>query len=100
MLRSVCVSVCEVSVWGYGVHFTPRMTSRVLYKQHQNFGPFSFSSLHLPLSGGFNSPGLPDAHHPDLVAYYKFDEGQGYTARLGGWEGAGYYMPGKGVGGE
>lgn len=29
-------------------------------------------------SGGFNQPGV-DASHPDLVAYWKFDEGQGYT---------------------
>lgn len=30
--------------------------------------------------GGFYSPGL-DPRHPDLVAYYKFDEGAGYVVK-------------------
>ena len=42
--------------------------------------PFTLPATSLD-SGGFTSPGLPDPHHPDLVAYWKFDEGQGYLAK-------------------
>ncbi len=39
---------------------------------------FDLFALKISSSGGFTSAGL-DPHHPDLVAYYKFDEGQGYV---------------------
>ncbi len=37
-------------------------------------------ACYLSFAGGFHSPGL-DPGHPDLVLYYKFDEGQGYVVR-------------------
>lgn len=41
---------------------------------------FNCSQCCLILTGGFYSPGL-DPRHPDLVAYYKFDEGAGYVVK-------------------